>query len=358
MARFHPLTVTDIKRETKDAIAVTLEPPAEARDDFRFTQGQYLTFRRDFDGTEVRRSYSICAGRDDGILRVGIKRVDGGAFSSWANGELQPGDTLEAMPPAGRFFVPLDPDASRHYLGFAGGSGITPVLSIIKTVLEAEPDSQYTLVYANRSVNSIMFREELEDLKNMYLGRLTIIHVLEHNAQEIDLFTGRVDADKLERLFAGWIDIASIDYAFICGPEPMMLTIAEGLREHGLSDAQIKFELFKSDQPGRLKQAKKTAARNATGATIRATITLDGVAHDIDMPDDGTTVLEAARDAGIDAPFSCKAGICSTCMARVTDGAGEMMANNALEDDEVRDGFVLTCQCVPTSKTIAVTYDV
>ncbi len=257
MARFHHLAVTDVRKTIKDAVVVSLKPVNGG--DFAFTQGQYLTFRRDFDGTEVRRSYSICAGKDDGILQVGIKKVDGGAFSTWANEELKPGDTLQAMEPMGSFFTPLDAAQQRNYLGFAGGSGITPVLSILKTTLRAEPSSTFTLVYANRGVNSIMFREELEDLKNLYMGRLTIIHVLESDAQDIDLFTGRVDAEKCEALFAHWVDIDSIDTAFICGPEPMMLGIASSLRAHGLDDAQIKFELFASAQPGRL--TRRAASR-------------------------------------------------------------------------------------------------
>ncbi len=358
MSRFHPLTVTDVRHDTRDAVVLTLAPRAEDSAAFDFIAGQYLTFRHVFDGTELRRSYSICAGKDDGFLRVGIKRVDGGAFSGWAKESVKPGDVLEAMPPSGRFHVPLDPEAARHYLGFAGGSGITPVLSIIKTVLAREPRSTFTLVYANRAVNQIMFREELEDLKNIHLGRFTVIHVLENNAQEIDLFTGRVDRDKLDRLFAGWIDVSAIDYAFICGPEPMMLTIAEGLKAHGLTDTQIKFELFKSDQGGRLAAPRQSVSQGGTAATIRATVTLDGVSHTFDMAKDGSTVLEAAHAAGIDAPYSCKAGVCSTCLARVTEGAGDMLTNNALEDHEVRDGFVLTCQCVPNTDVIAVSYDI
>ncbi len=230
MSRFLPLQVTDVRRDTRDAVVVTLRPRPEDQGVFDFTQGQYLTFRRDFDGEELRRSYAICAGRDEGFLRVGIKRVDGGAFSTWANEELAAGMVLDAMPPMGRFFTELDPAAGRHYLGFAGGSGITPVLSIIKTTLKREPKSRFTLVYANRGINSIMFREELEDLKNLYLGRLSVIHVLETEGQEIDLFTGRIDAEKMAALFENWIDPASVDTAFICGPEPMMLTIADSLK--------------------------------------------------------------------------------------------------------------------------------
>lgn len=252
MARFHPLTVTDLKKTIRDAVVVTLQPDDPAA--FAFIQGQYLTFRRDFDGTEVRRSYSICAGLDDGVLQVGIKKVQGGAFSTWANENLKVGDRLDAMPPMGRFHTDLMREVGRHYLCFAGGSGITPVLSILRTVMHREPLSRVTLVYANRAFGTIMFRDELEDLKNRHMDRLNIIHVLEQDAQEIDLFTGRVDAEKCALLFKHWINIASVDTAFICGPEPMMLAIAGSLKDHGLSEDQIKFELFTSAQPGRLPQ--------------------------------------------------------------------------------------------------------
>jgi ring-1,2-phenylacetyl-CoA epoxidase subunit PaaE len=358
MAQFHSLTVTDVNHDTRDAVVVTLAPGEADREAFDFTQGQYLTFRHDFDGTEVRRCYSICAGKDDGVLRVGIKRVDGGAFSSWAKENIKPGDVMEAMPPMGNFFVPLDPDAERHYLGFAGGSGITPVLSLIKTVLAREPNARFTLVYANRAVNTIMFREELEDLKNIYLGRFTVLHILENDAQEIDLFTGRVDADKLDALFTHWIDAASVDYAFICGPEPMMLAIAEGLKARGLPEDRIKFELFKSAQPGRLPKKANGHAAGKTGDSVKATLFLEGVTRTIEVPKDGTTLLDAALDAGLNVPYACKAGVCSTCMCKITEGAGEMLSNNALEDHEVRDGFTLSCQTVPTTDTISVTYDV
>ena len=215
MARFHTLTVTDVHKTILDAVVLTLSPEDG---DFDFVQGQYLTFRRDFDGEELRRSYSICTGKDEGILQVGIKRVDGGAFSTWANEDLKVGDQLEAMQPMGSFHTPVGETDSIYYLGFAGGSGITPVLSILKTVLTHEPNSEFTLVYANRSFSSIMFREELEDLKNIYLGRLTIIHILETEGQDIDLFTGRVDEKKCALLFKHWIDINSVDTAYICGP--------------------------------------------------------------------------------------------------------------------------------------------
>lgn len=357
MPRFHPLEVTDIRRETRDAVAVTLKPRPEDAAAFDFTQGQYLTFRRDFDGTELRRSYSICAGLDEGCLRVGIKRVDGGAFSTWANEDLKPGDMLEAMPPQGRFFTALDPQSDRTYLGFAGGSGITPLLSIIKTVLAREPQSRFTLVYANRQTSSIMFREEIEDLKNLYLGRFSVVHILESEGQEIDLFTGRINAEKMEMLFRMWIDAESVDTAFICGPEPMMLTIADSLRQHGLRDDQIKFELFASSQPGRAK--KRVVSKDAASAanSCEVSVTLDGVTRNFRMPKDGTAVLDAAIENNMDAPFSCKAGVCSTCRAKVLEGEFEMEVNHALEDYEIRAGYVLSCQCVPLSDKLVLSYD-
>ena len=354
MARFHPLTVTDVHKTIRDALVVSLAPPEGA--DFDFTQGQYLTFRREFDGEELRRSYSICAGLDDGTLQVGIKRVEGGAFSTWANDQIKVGDTLEAMPPMGKFHTELDADAARHYLGFAGGSGITPVLSILRTVLTREPQSRFTLVYANRAVSTIMFRAELEDLKNTYMGRVNVIHVLEADAQDIDLFTGRVDEEKCALLFTRWIDIASVDTAFICGPEPMMLGIAASLRAHGLTDQQIKFELFGSSQPGRAKKQAIASDAALAGAMTQATVTMDGATRSFKMPRD-MSLLDAALDNAIDAPFACKAGVCSTCRARVTEGEVEMLTNHALEDNEVADGFVLTCQCYPLTDTVRFDYD-
>ncbi|GGB54032.1 phenylacetic acid degradation protein [Roseibium aquae] len=357
MSRFHPLEVTDIQRTTRDAVVVTLQPREEDRAAFDFIQGQYLTFRKDFDGVELRRSYSICAGKDDGVLRVGIKRVDGGAFSTWANEDLAKGAVLEAMPPMGRFFTELDPSKERHYLGFAGGSGITPVLSLIKTVLAREPGSRFTLVYANRAINSIMFREELDDLKDLYLNRFAVLHILENDAQDIELFTGRLDADKLKRLFETWIDPTAIDTAFICGPEPMMLTISDSLRQHGLRPEQIKYELFASGQPGRAKAPAKSKLAAERAGEAKATVTLDGTTRTFTMPKTGQSVLEAAIEHNLDAPFSCKAGVCSTCRAKVLEGEVEMAQNHALEDYEVRAGYVLTCQCTPLTDTIVVTYD-
>ena len=352
MAQFLPLKVTDIHHTIRDAVVLTLQP--EDPENFAFTQGQYLTFKRDFDGTELRRNYSICTGLDEGKLQVGIKRVDGGAFSTFANTELKVGDTLHAMPPQGKFFTKIEPDKAKNYLGFAGGSGITPVLSILKTVLTREPRSTFTLIYANRAVNTIMFREELEDLKNRYMGRLTIIHILE-SGQDIDLFTGRVDQEKCAALFKHWIDVQNTDTAFICGPEPMMLAIAEALETHGLEKDQIKLELFSGSQQGQLaKQAMAKRAEGQKGTEI--TVIIDGAQRSFEMSK-GQSVLEAALENGQDAPFSCKAGVCSTCMCKVLEGEVEMITNHALEDYEVERGYVLSCQSYPLTDKLVIDYD-
>lgn len=352
MAKFHSLIVTDVENTIRDAIVVSLKPEQDEVA-FDFTQGQYLTFRQLIEGTEIRRSYSICAGKGEG-LKVGIKRVDGGAFSNWANDMLTPGMRVEAMPPMGNFYTAIEPERERNYIGFAGGSGITPVLSILKTTLASEPKSKFTLVYANRGVNTIMFKEELEDLKNQYMGRLTLLHILESDAQDIDLFQGRVDQGKCDLLFKHWIDISAMDMAFICGPEPMMLAIADALRHHGLREDQIKFELFAAAQQGRLAQRKHQVA--AQDKPTELGVTIDRTKRTITM-EPGQSVLDAALEHTLDAPFACKAGVCSTCRCKVTKGQVEMIANHALEDYEIEQGYVLACQSYPTSQQLEVEFD-
>ncbi|EAQ12709.1 ring-1,2-phenylacetyl-CoA epoxidase subunit PaaE [Maritimibacter alkaliphilus HTCC2654] len=357
MARFHELEVTGIQKTIRDAVVVSLKPKDDDAEAFDFIQGQYLTFRRDFDGEELRRSYSICAGKDDGILQVGIKRVDGGAFSTFANEELKVGDTLEAMPPMGRFYTELDASAGKNYVGFAGGSGITPVLSILRTTLAREPRSTFTLVYANKGVATIMFREELEDLKNTFMGRLSVIHILETDAQEIDLFTGLVTEEKVGQLFrSGFLDAEGTDTAFICGPEPMMLGIAAGLKAAGLAEDQIKFELFASAQPGRLKKRVVSKEAGSTANEAQIVVTLDGSTRTVSASKE-LSVLDAARSDNLDAPYACKAGVCSTCRCRVLEGEVEMVTNHALEDYEVEKGYVLSCQSYPVTDKVVVDYD-
>lgn len=355
MVDFHELTVTDLRKTTRDAVVVSLKPKDGTA--FDFTQGQYLTFAKTFDGVDLRRSYSLCNSPIDGALQVGIKRVDGGCFSTWANTEMAVGDTLLALPPMGNFHVQLNDLAQKNYILFAVGSGITPILSLIKTTLQAEPLSTMTLVYANRNLNSVMFREELEDLKNSHMGRFNTVHILKQDAQDIDLFTGRLDGQKCDDLFAAWVDIKTMDQAFICGPEPMMQEISTALQRHGMAKERIKYELFASAQQGRVspKVMEKLAAVSAK--SVQATITIDGTARGIEFPLDGTTVLQAAIDANLGAPFACRAGVCSTCRAKVLVGEVEMLANHALEDYEVARGYILTCQSVPISEKLVINYD-
>lgn len=357
MARFHPLTVTDIRRDTRDAVVVTLAPPADAAAAFSFVQGQYLTFRRVFDGEELRRSYSICAGRGEGVLRVGIKRVEGGWFSGFANDDLKVGDVLDAMPPMGNFHGPIEPEKKKRYLGFAGGSGITPLISIVKTVLAEEPLSSFTLVYANRSASAVMFREELEDLKSLHMGRFSLVHILESESPEIDLFSGRLDRARCDALFDRWIDVAGTDLAFICGPEPMMLAVAEALRARGVPDGRIKFELFASASPGKARKRETAASLASALARAAVTVVMDGISRSFEMAKGADSVLEAAIASRIDAPFACKAGVCSTCRAKVVEGEVEMEANYALEDYEVKRGYVLTCQSRPLTDRLVIDYD-
>ena len=352
MAQFHELKVTNIEKTIRDAVVVSLQPINE--EDFSFTQGQYLTFKRKFGHQEIRRSYSICSGTDDDKLQVGIKRVPGGAFSTWANTEMQIGDIVEVMPPLGNFHAISDAETP-HYLGFAGGSGITPLLSIIRSGLKQEPLARFTLVYANRNPSTIMFREELEDLKNEYLGRVNVIHVLEDESQEIDLFRGRVDGAKCAELFRIWIDIKTVDMAYICGPEPMMLAISEALEKHGLDKQQIRFELFASSQPGRLPMPAPDAENMEDG--IEGRVTVGGETRSLVIANK-TSLLDAALENNLDAPYACKAGVCSTCKCKVLEGDVEMIANHALEDYEVEAGYVLSCQAYPVSaKKIVYDYD-
>jgi len=352
MADFFDLTVTDIEKTVRDAVVLTLKP----KDDnaFAFVQGQYLTFRREFDGEELRRSYSICAGNNDGLLQVGVKQVNGGVFSTWANSELKVGDDLQAMAPAGNFYSAGEMNDAPHYLAFAAGSGITPILSILRTALMAEPGAQFTLVYSNRNLNTVMFREELEDLKNLHMNRLTIIHILSGDVQDIDLFSGRVDAEKCKQLFAHWVDIGSVTMAYICGPEEMMLAVSASLKDHGLEKNQIRFELFGSAQPGRAK--RPATITGSQTQEVAAKVVLAGDTRSFTMARD-ISLLDAALQNDVQAPFACKAGVCSTCKAKVLSGEVEMLANHALEDYEVEAGFVLSCQSYALTDNVSWDYD-
>ncbi len=352
---FHQLKVTHLLKTTRDAVVVTLK--AKEPDQFAFTQGQYLTFRKKFDDQELRRCYSICSSPHEEVLQVAIKRVEGGAFSTWANSDLQEGDTLEAMPPMGKFYsnqFEQNKDHPAHYVLFATGSGITPILSILKAGLKNQTDARFTLVYGNRNPNTIMFREALEDLKNRYLGRLSLLHVLTDSAQDIDLFHGRIDRNKTDALLKSWLDPNSITAAFLCGPEPMMHSVKASLESNGVGKECIRMELFTGGQQGQVKQ-RVPISKNLR-SNVNARVTLGGDTHAI-TTDTRKSLLDAALEHDIDAPYACRAGICSTCIAKVLEGDVEMIANHALQDDEVNAGYVLTCQCYPTSDTTTVVWD-
>ena len=357
MSKFFPLTVSDVKRDTRDAVVLTLQAPETCAEQFRFRQGQYVTLRTKLDGEEVRRSYSICSGVNDGTLRVGIKRVNGGLFSTFANEHLLAGAVIDAMPPMGNFNVPLDKANAKHYVGFASGSGITPLISIIRTTLESEPKSSFTLFYGNRASSTIMFRDELEDLKNTYLGRFSLIHILSREQQDVELFNGRLTGAKCDELCERWLRVASIDTAFICGPQDMMTEIAASLQKHGLNKSQIKFELFASADSGKRVKREAAAAADKGGNTCQVTIIMDGHARQFEMEKGSISVLDAASRNGIEAPFACKAGVCSTCRAKITGGEVDMDANFSLEDYEIAHGYVLTCQSYPVTNTITIDFD-
>lgn len=355
MSKFYPLTVAKVKHETRDAIAVTFAVPPELKQTFAYQQGQHLTLRAMIDGEDVRRSYSICSAVQDETLRVAIKRTPGGLFSSWANESLQPGVTLDVMPPMGHFNVPLDAESERHYLAFAAGSGITPILSIIKTTLLAEPKSRFTLVYGNRASSSVIFRDELTDLKDVYMGRLKLVYVMSREQQDIELFNGRITGEKCSAFLQHWIDIQDIDVAFVCGPEDMMHGVSKSLQEAGLPKERIRIELFAASIP-KHEHKPRPVAQGAAHQT-EVTVIMDGSAASFTMDKDKESILDAGLRAGIDMRYSCKGGVCSTCRCKVVEGNVEMDVNYALEDYEVARGFVLSCQAFPITDKLIVDFD-
>ncbi len=350
---FFPLRVAEVVPQTREAVAVSFDVPPELRERFRFTQGQYVTLRADVGGEEIRRSYSICSGVGDGPLRVGIKRVHDGRFSTWAHDALVPGATVDVAPPEGRFFVPLDPARRRNYLGFAAGSGVTPLLSIIGTTLTTEPHSRFTLVYGNRATSTVMFRDELLDLKDRYLERLSLVFVMSRESAEIELFSGRIDRAKCEALCDAWIDVAAVDAAFICGPEAMSLEVREALVARGLNAADVKVELFAASGS---REPRPVSARSDASGHIAASVVIDGRERTFSIAQD-ETVLEAGLRAGIELPYSCKGGVCATCRAVLVEGEVDMNRNFALEDYEVRRGFILMCQSIPATQAVRIDVD-
>jgi ring-1,2-phenylacetyl-CoA epoxidase subunit PaaE len=351
MPVFHPLRVADIRRETADTVSIAFEVPPDLAAAYTFEAGQHLSIRMpSTDGDEVRRSYSISSGLDDGDLRVAVKNIPGGVFGAYACEALKVGDVLDVMTPAGRFTTRLDTAHENSYLGIAAGSGITPVISLLRSILQREPQSRFTLVYGNRGPTTVIFREALEDLKDRYLDRLQVVHVFSRDQHPVPLLNGRLTADKLRELAVSLLDVPSYDHAFICGPESMTLEAREMLVELGMDPLQVHLELFGSSAP--------TAPRvhHETGERRHLTYIWNGVKTDVEAhPDD--TVLEAGELAGLALPYSCRGGVCSTCRARLVEGSVEMERNYALEPWETEAGFVLTCQSHPTTDRIVVDYD-
>ena len=349
--RFHALRIREVRRETPECVSLAFDVPAELSGEYRFVQGQHLNLRATLGAEEVRRSYSICSGVGDGELRVAIKKVPGGRFSVWANERLAPGDTIDVMTPEGRFFTPLDAGRSRHYVAFVAGSGITPVLSLARTTLAREPKSRFTLVYGNRRLATTMFHEALWELKDRHLARLQIYNVFSREAQEVDLFNGRIDGAKARAFLDALIPVDGIDEAFVCGPASMIDEVEGALVAAGVPRNHVHVERF--GVPG----AAAAVVDDAEAAEARVTLVVDGVRREIDFHRGQHSILEAGRAAGIDLPFSCKGGMCSTCRARLLEGQVKMAKNYALEPHEVAAGFVLTCQSYPLTERVVISFD-
>ena len=352
---FHALKVAEIVPETAEANSIRFEIPPELRDQFAFKAGQHLTLRATIDGEEVRRNYSLCTAPDDQDWMVTVKRIVGGLFSNWVGDRLKPGDMLDVMPPHGSFTTEFDVSKSRHIVGIAGGSGITPVLSLIKTTLKYEPNSRFTLLYGNRDSSSIIFLEELAALKDKYLGRLEIYHFLDQEEQDIELFNGMLNRERLEEAITHLVPEAPIvDGWFICGPGPMMDAAEGALLDRNIPRERIHIERFTADRPaGAVVKEMAQLQTQAEGVTV--SVTLDGRTRRV--PFTASNILDSARASGLPAPFACKAGVCATCRAKVTNGKVEMAARYGLTDEEVADGYVLTCQSVPLGDGVAVDYD-
>jgi ring-1,2-phenylacetyl-CoA epoxidase subunit PaaE len=349
---FHPLRIAAIDELTDDALAVTFAVPAELAHDYAFAHGQHLSIRGGDD--DVRRSYSICTPPSSGVLRIGVKRLPGGAFSEGVLGRLRVGDELEVMTPAGRFTTTLDPQARKTYVAVAAGSGITPVLSIVAAILEGEPGSSVTLVYANRTSRTVMFLDEVHDLKDRFPERLQIVHVLSRESQDVELFSGRLDGDRLRRILDALRPADQVDDWFLCGPQQMVSDLRAVIVEAGGAPDRIHSELFHADPAPRAPVA--TLDGGAEGAA-HVSIRLDGRSSDFDLRPDDVPVLEAALRVRSDLPFACKGGVCGTCRARVVEGSVAMDVNYALEPDEVERGYVLTCQSHPTAERVVLDYD-
>jgi ring-1,2-phenylacetyl-CoA epoxidase subunit PaaE len=360
--KFHDLQVANITPEAAGAVAITLQVPTELQSGFNFKAGQFLTLRATIDGDDVRRSYSISSSEDSfkktGTLEVGIRPVQGGVFSNWAATKLKVGDVMRVMPADGRFIVQRP--RAIHRVGFAAGSGITPILSILATTLEQQPESKFTLVYGNRRMDSVMFNEALQDLKDRYPNRLTLIHVLSRQAQEVPLLEGRIGAAKVKEIVSSLLPAASMDEVFICGPEAMIEATEKALIEVGVPARNIRTERFTSPTLEALpaKERKQVVLGHTpeSKGEVALTILLDGKKHQMQMSVTDK-ILDVALAAGLDLPYSCKGGVCCTCRAKVMQGSVEMEKNFTLEKWEAEHGFVLSCQAKPTSKEVVMSFD-
>ena len=355
---FHDLRVKSIESDTAEASILSFEVPPELRETFGFTQGQYLTLRASIDGQDLRRSYSICAGVDDGELRVGVRRVKGGVFSNWINERVEPGDRIGVMAPQGRFFVPIEPGARRHHLGIAGGSGITPILSIMKTVLAREPRSRFTLIYGNRMLRSTMFKEELEDLKNRYMTRLSLQHVFSDEPTDAPLNSGLMNRAKIGEFLVAVVPAPTIDHAYVCGPFQMNDEAEAALLAAGVPAERIHVERFGVALPaGAPVGAVVHQAQPGDAERAKVVIVRDGLRREIDFSRDQPSILDAASAAGLEVPFSCTSGVCGTCRCKVVEGEVRMERNFALDKAEVASGFVLACQAHPLTERVVLSFD-
>lgn len=354
---FHPLTISDIRRETSDCVSIAFEVPAELKEVFRFREGQNITLRTVLAGEEIRRSYSVCSSPLEKELRVAVKAVAGGRFSGFANRQLQKGDQLEVLPPTGKFHTSLDPTQRKKYLAIAAGSGITPIVSIIKTVLATEPFSEFTLVFGNRNRSSIIFKESLEALKNKYMERFRLVHILSRERTDSAVNHGRIDAAKCEELGEKLINWQEADHYFLCGPEAMIFSVRDFLLSRGVDGRKIHFELFTSPGQTTPTNLHPESEASDSGPVAQITIRLDGVSFDFDLGFKGSSILDGALQQGADLPYACKGGVCCTCRAKLVSGEVEMDVNYALEPEEVAAGFILTCQSHPRTEKVVVDFD-
>lgn len=352
--KFHALTVADVRRETEDTVSIAFEIPEDLKEHYAYKAGQYLTLRATINGEDLRRSYSICTAPNEKEWRVAVKRIEDGLFSCWATESLKVGHELQVMTPMGHFAFEPRPAEKHSYVLYAAGSGITPILAITKTILSEEPLSDVTLVYGNKGFASIIFREALEGIKNQYMDRFRLIHVLSRESLGNPLQKGRIDLDKVNKLNKAFFQHQPIDGVFVCGPEPMIHAVKDGMLAFGVDERKIHFELFATSIP---KKPEKTVHTGEPGLDSNVTIILDGDQIDLSLNSDGIPILDAAQQAGADLPFACKGGVCCTCKARILEGTAVMDVNYALEKDELEAGYILTCQAHPTSEKLVVSFD-